>query len=61
MTNCCHCGSPIKGKASSIKLKEFRLVYFHEDPHECYVKETIQNHKFPDIIRQEIRMLGASS
>lgn len=60
MTNCSHCGSRIKGKATSIKLKEFRLMYFHEDPSECYVKEPMYNHNFPDIIRQELRMFGTT-
>lgn len=60
MTNCGHCGSRIAGKATSIKLKEFRLMYFHENPAECYVKETILNHNLPDIIRQELVMVGKS-
>lgn len=58
MTNCSHCGSKIAGKSTSIRLKEFRLMYFHENPAECYVKETIINHNFPDIISQELTMVG---
>lgn len=60
MTNCCHCGSAIIGKANSIRLKDFRIVNFHEDPTECYVKERIYNHRFPNVVSQELVMLGAS-
>lgn len=61
MTNCSHCGSRIVGKATSIRLKEFRLMFFHENPAECYVREPVYNRSFPDVTRQELRMLGASS
>lgn len=60
MTSCCHCGSPIVGKASTVKVKEFRLMYFHEDPKECYVKQTVLNHNYPDPIRQALVMVGVT-
>lgn len=60
MFNCCHCGSPILGKSTTIRLKEFRTMDFHADPSECYIKETILNHNTPDVIRQELLMVGVS-
>lgn len=60
MFNCCHCGSPILGKSTTIRLKEFRTMDFHADPTECYIKEKIHNHKTIDFVRQQLVMVGVS-
>ena len=57
--NCSHCGSPILGKFIEMRVDNgLRIIEFHDNPRDCYIKEVRYKRSFDKAIRQEILLNG---
>ena len=57
--NCSHGGSPILGKFIEMRVDNgLRIIEFHDNPKESYIKEVRYKRSFDKAIRQEILLNG---